>query len=84
MKTNVIQLGNSKEKIAAFDDLRKKSDRDILDLFTEAENRCLYYENADSFEQSYRETAERLKAYEDKAHIGEFITRFRPQLKGRI
>ena len=82
MTSNVVKL--SKDNAYTFTLLKKKTDKEILDLYEAACNIVMYYNNTDSFHQSVLENDARLNAYQDKRDIEEYIVRFRPKLKGRI
>lgn len=80
--TNVVPI--SQAKAESFNILKKKSDIEILALYESISNMAFYYENADSFQQSYNEGDARKSVLEDKRIIEEYVRRFRPKLKGRI
>lgn len=79
--TNVVSI--SKQKVEAFNTLKKKSDAEIMKLYEGVFAASMYYENAE-WEQSVTESKARKSTAEEKSMIEEYIRRFRPQLKNKI
>lgn len=70
----------SQDKVYTFNLLRQKTDKEIGKIYKAVCDIVLYYENTDSFEQGRAEKAKRVKAYDTRAEIEEYVQRFRPHL----